>query len=152
MSLLSDLHYIAKGHLLLPRYVLRLKNPFYQSTKLAKFLRNSTCYQQYCILQSFEEGRISLYSRRIRSRGTFENSGIGEDSVEYFLQFVSSIFGDKIGGRFGSAITSVGDLDGDGKQDLVVGSPYEDEGMGAVRVFYGKGDLTRLNGMSSIRI
>ena len=46
----------------------------------------------------------------------------------------------------------MGALDGDGKEDLVVGSPYEEEGMGAVRVFYGKGDLTRLNGMSRIRI
>ena len=42
-------------------------------------------------------------------------------------------------------------MDGDGKEDLVVGSPYENEGMGAVRVFYGKGDLTRLNGMCNIR-
>ena len=100
----------------------------------------------HLILKSFEEGRISIYTRRVRSRGTIENSGIGQDSLQYFLQFVGSINGEQIGGRFGTALASVGDLDGDGKDDLVVGSPYEDGGRGAVRIFYGKGDLTRLNG------
>ena len=72
----------------------------------------------YLILKSFEEGRISIYTRRVRSRGTIENSGIGQDSLQYFLQFVGSINGEQIGGRFGTALASVGDLDGDGKDDL----------------------------------
>ena len=73
-----------------------------------------------------------------------ENSGVGEDSLRYFLQLNTAINGKKNGGRFGSALASLGDLDGDGCDDLAVGSPYEDGGIGAVRIFYGMKYLSEL--------
>ena len=36
----------------------------------------------------------------------------------------------------------LGDIDGDGFDDLAVGSPYEDNGAGAVRIYYGKKRLS----------
>ncbi len=41
-----------------------------------------------------------------------------------------SLFGEKAGGRFGSAI-SCGDVDGDGRDDLLVGAPLKETGQGA---------------------
>ena len=38
--------------------------------------------------------------------------------------------------------TTLGDIDGDGFDDLAVGSPYEDNGAGAVRIYYGKKRLS----------
>ena len=99
-------------------------------------------------LKSFEEGRISIFERRSRARGTTENAGIGEDSIRYFLQLNTAINGKQIGGRFGSALASLGDLDGDGYEDLVVGSPYENQGMGSIRIFYGMKYLSSLEGES----
>ena len=55
-----------------------------------------------------------------------------------------SIFGKKIGARFGSALAALGDLDEDGFEDIAVGSPYEDEGVGAVRIYYGKRKLSAI--------
>lgn len=44
------------------------------------------------------------------------------------------------GDGFGFSIADVGDLDGDGLADLVVGAPYRDGYAGAVYVFYGDTD------------
>ena len=41
------------------------------------------------------------------------------------------------GGMFGYTLNTEGDLNSDGIADLVVGSPYEGEGQGAVYVFNG---------------
>lgn len=40
-------------------------------------------------------------------------------------------------GRFGTSITSVTDLNGDGLRDTAVGAPLEDENRGAVYIFLG---------------
>lgn len=42
-------------------------------------------------------------------------------------------------GRFGTSITSVADLNGDGLRDIAVGAPLEDENRGAVYIFLGDG-------------
>ncbi|XP_013146070.1 PREDICTED: integrin alpha-4-like [Papilio polytes] len=47
------------------------------------------------------------------------------------------IVGNKVGARFGSAIAST-DVDGDGFPELIVSAPYEDFGVGAVYIIYGK--------------
>ena len=48
--------------------------------------------------------------------------------------------------RFGTALVSLGDLDLDGYDDFAVGSPFEDEGKGAVRIYYGKKDIESIAG------
>ncbi|XP_045542806.1 integrin alpha-PS3-like [Papilio machaon] len=47
------------------------------------------------------------------------------------------IVGNKVGARFGSAIAST-DVDGDGFPEVIVSAPYEDLGIGAVYIIYGK--------------
>ncbi|CAF88679.1 unnamed protein product, partial [Tetraodon nigroviridis] len=41
--------------------------------------------------------------------------------------------------RLGSSMAAIGDMNGDGFQELVVGAPLEDDHQGAVYVFYGRG-------------
>ena len=55
--------------------------------------------------------------------------------------------------RFGFAISNLGDVDKDGKEDFAVGAPYEDDGSGAIFVYYGKnindGDFGRFQKLGS---
>ncbi|XP_046565305.1 integrin alpha-3-like [Haliotis rubra] len=41
------------------------------------------------------------------------------------------------GARFGTSISNLGDINGDGYADVAVGAPYEDEGRGAVYIYHG---------------
>ncbi|XP_059094879.1 integrin alpha-PS1-like isoform X2 [Tigriopus californicus] len=47
------------------------------------------------------------------------------------------ILGKQVESQFGLALTNLGDLNHDGFEDFAVGSPYEDDGKGAVYVFFG---------------
>ncbi|XP_050345363.1 integrin alpha-PS4-like [Nymphalis io] len=52
------------------------------------------------------------------------------------------INGTSSGGYFGYSIVNIGDLDGDGKDEIAIGAPYEDAGKGAVYIYSGHGLLS----------
>ncbi|XP_077170637.1 integrin alpha-X-like isoform X2 [Paroedura picta] len=66
-----------------------------------------------------------------------------------YLQTLRGTSGSRFG-RFGSALSCLGDVSGDGLADVAVGAPMEDEDRGAVYIFLGAGD--RLGGKYSQRI
>ena len=80
----------------------------------------------------FEEGRISIFSLNSRS---------GELERKLALNGPGGP-----GARFGAALANLGDIDLDGYQDFVVGSPFEEDGKGVVRIFYGNPNIEYIQG------
>ncbi|CAB4062559.1 unnamed protein product [Lepeophtheirus salmonis] len=72
--------------------------------------------------EQYDVGRVSIF--------TFD------EQYNRFIR-VASVSGEVSRGRFGSSLLNAGDLNGDGNEDLIVGSPYEDEGRGAIRLYLG---------------
>ncbi|CAG5051377.1 unnamed protein product [Parnassius apollo] len=68
------------------------------------------------------------------------------------LTLKTTIRGQSSGGRFGSAIINIGDLDNDQKDDVAIGAPYEDDGKGAVYIYTSNNILNNKNVMYSQRI
>ncbi|XP_045445665.1 integrin alpha-4-like [Melitaea cinxia] len=63
----------------------------------------------------------------------------GSDSNEMTLK--RKIKGKSNGGYFGNAIISLGDMDGDFKDEIAIAAPYDDGGRGAVYIYTGEGLL-----------
>ncbi|XP_072529869.1 integrin alpha-11 [Salminus brasiliensis] len=72
--------------------------------------------------RGWERGRVYIY--RLSQQGLFELEGFLEASVE------------ALNSRFGSAMSSLPDLNGDGYRELVVGAPLENDHRGAIYLFY----------------
>jgi hypothetical protein len=57
-----------------------------------------------------------------------------------------SLFGSEKAARFGHSVANLGDLDKDGLEDFAVGSPFEDQGRGTIRIYYGKRIIENIQG------
>ncbi|XP_045542805.1 integrin alpha-PS3 [Papilio machaon] len=58
------------------------------------------------------------------------------------LTLTKTIIGRDVGGRFGSAIINLGDIDSDQLDDVAIAAPYENDGKGAVYIYTAKNILT----------
>ncbi|XP_046965377.1 integrin alpha-8-like [Vanessa cardui] len=63
----------------------------------------------------------------------------GASSNEMSLK--RKLVGKSSGGHFGHAILSIGDMDGDLKDEIAIAAPYDDDGKGAVYIYTGEGIL-----------
>ncbi|XP_026538092.1 integrin alpha-X-like [Notechis scutatus] len=76
-------------------------------------------------------------------------SSINNTGELVLLQILHGIPGNGLG-RFGAALSTLGDISGDGLTDVAVGAPMEDENRGAIYIFLGETD--RLKEVHSQRI
>ncbi|XP_038215574.1 integrin alpha-4-like [Zerene cesonia] len=53
------------------------------------------------------------------------------------LVYKKTIKATEVGGYFGNAMLNLGDMDGDGKDEVAIAAPYEDDGAGAVYIYSG---------------
>ncbi|XP_046557298.1 integrin alpha-3-like [Haliotis rubra] len=73
-----------------------------------------------------DEGRVFVYLNLLNANN------------QRFLTRRSVLKGkNEHGARFGTSISNLGDINGDGYSDVAVGAPYEDEGRGAVYIYHG---------------
>jgi Ca2+-binding RTX toxin-like protein len=82
-----------------------------------------------------------IYGVAGTTRGTLDLTGLAARSTDGFI-----IQGDAAGDRAGWSVSSVGDVNGDGIDDLIVGAPYGDDGgsaAGEAYVIYGVAGTTR---------
>ncbi|XP_054850830.1 integrin alpha-M-like isoform X2 [Eublepharis macularius] len=82
-----------------------------------------------------------LYYNRIQG-GLVDVYSISDMGRLKHLQTLHGISGNRLG-RFGSALSSLGDVSGDGLTDVAIGAPMEDEDRGAVYIFLGERDKLR---------
>lgn len=89
--------------------------------------------------KGYEEGRVSIQV-------------LVSSSTQVRFKEEESIFGRAIpGSRFGSSLVNLRDIDGDGYEDFAVGSPYEDNGHGAVSVYYGNPQIVKIQNPQIIK-
>ncbi|XP_078489659.1 integrin alpha-1 isoform X1 [Ciona intestinalis] len=82
---------------------------------------------------NYDEGRVFVYlSQASNSIQAWASPG-----------FVPKVFSGMkdVGGRFGSAISSAGDLNDDGFNDVIISAPLADNGAGVVYVYHGSNNL-----------
>ncbi|XP_060548808.1 integrin alpha-X-like [Pantherophis guttatus] len=81
--------------------------------------------------------------------GIVHVSSINNTGELVHLQTLHGISGNGLG-RFGAALSTLGDISGDGLTDVAIGAPMEDENQGAIYIFLGETD--RLKEVHSQRI
>lgn len=79
-----------------------------------------------------EEGRVFVYT-------TTENDLCGPIGILSGSATINNFKSQANYARFGTSITSAGDLNDDSYKDVAIGAPYEDAGRGAVYIYHGIG-------------
>ncbi|XP_046403622.1 integrin alpha-9-like [Ischnura elegans] len=154
------IHYVAgaprAGHLLGKVFIYEFppaeEQPFLIKMELEGYQFGEYFGSSLCVVDLNSDGLddlivgAPLYSLKLTSN--LQLSG-DEGRVYVFMnegQGIMSEIGDNVkimgshihGARFGTAISNIGDLNGDGHPDVAVGAPFENSGSGAVYIYHGR--------------